>query len=138
MDRVAQNVIAEQRFEGPAVHHVSGTAEEFVDVELQPRVREDPHGPALVEFHQHVDIAVRDGLPARDRAEYRGVRHAEQPQLALVGAESLQHIVKGRRHLPRVYQTGMPRAPESLFALPLRSAPNPTSSETASRSGSAP
>src|ERR1017187_10045286 len=108
MDRVAQNVIAEQGFECPAVHHVAGTAEEFVDVELQPRVREDSHGPILLEFYQHIDIAVRTAFAPRDRAEYRGVRHAEQPRLALVGAKSLQHVAKGRMHLPRVYQTGMP------------------------------
>src|ERR1035437_5058011 len=58
MDRVAQNVIAEQGLESPAVHHVAGTVEEFVDGELQPGVLEDPHGPMLIEFYQHIDIAV--------------------------------------------------------------------------------
>ena len=55
----------------------------------------------------HDDIAVRDGLSPRDRAEHRGVRHAEQPQLAFVSAQCLQHVVKGRSHLSRVYQTAM-------------------------------
>src|ERR1039458_10729504 len=35
MDRVAQNVIAEQRLQSPTVHHVAGAIEEFVDVDLQ-------------------------------------------------------------------------------------------------------
>src|ERR1035438_8466535 len=114
MDRVAQYVVAKQRLESPAVHHVAGTAEEFVDVELQPRVREDSHGPILIEFYQHIDIAVRDGLSPRDRAEYRGVGHAEQPQLALVGAECLQHVAKGQSHLSRVYQTAIPLVAQAL------------------------
>src|ERR1035441_3811449 len=116
MDRVAHNVVAEQGFEGSAVHHVAGAVEEVVDVELQPGVLEDPHGPILIEFHQHIDIAVRIGFSPRDRAEYCGVRHTEQPQLAFVSAESSQDVVKGRSHLsPRVYQTGTPDAAESRY-----------------------
>src|ERR1022692_972981 len=115
MDRVAQNVIAEQGLQVPAVHYVAGAIEELVDVELQPGVLEDPHGPILIEFHQHVDIAVRTGFSPGDRAEHRGVRHAEQPQPVLVSGESLQNVAKGRGHLsPRVYQTGMPPATERL------------------------
>src|ERR1022692_3789784 len=113
MDRVAQNVIAEQGLQVPAVHYVAGAIEELVDVELQPGVLEDPHGPILIEVYQHVDIAVRTGFSPRHGAEYRGMRDAEQPQLALVGAESAKHVVEGRGHLSlRVYQTGMPGAAE--------------------------
>ena len=86
MDCVAEDVIAQQWLEGPAAYHVPGAVEEFVDVELQPGVRENPHGPILIEVNQHIDVARRRGFTPCDGAEYRGVRHAQIPQLALVSA----------------------------------------------------
>ena len=73
---VVQNVIAEQRLERPAVHHISGAMEHLVDVDLQAGVLEDPHGLVRIQFHQHIDIAVFPGLAARHGTEHRGMRHA--------------------------------------------------------------
>jgi hypothetical protein len=119
MDRVARNVIADQGLGDPAVHHVAGAIEECVDVQLQPGVREAPPGPILIEFHQRIDIAVRAGFSPRKRAEHRGVRHAEQPQLALVSAESFEHVAESRGRLsPRVRQTDGLGAAESRHGVP--------------------
>jgi len=40
----------------------------------------------LIEVNQHIDVARRRGFTPCDGAEYRGMRHAQIPQLALVSA----------------------------------------------------
>lgn len=52
-----------------------------------------PNGPAVIEFHKHIDIAAGIGISTRNRAEHGGVRPAEQPQLAFVSTKRLQHVV---------------------------------------------
>src|ERR1019366_6013694 len=62
IDSVVQDVVAEQRLERPSVHRVAGAIENLIDVELQPGVLKDPHGPVRIEIDQHIDIAARLGL----------------------------------------------------------------------------
>jgi hypothetical protein len=76
MDGIAQDAIAEQRLGSLAVHHVGGAVEDLVDLQLQFGVFEDADGAALIEFHQHVDIAVRCSVSSRHRAEDGGMGHA--------------------------------------------------------------
>lgn len=98
MDRIAQDAIAEQRLEGPAIHHVGGAIEKLVDVELQPRVFEDAYRPLGIEFYQDVDIAVHASLPTRDRAEDRSVRDSQPPQLVFVRPQRFEHVVQNSGH----------------------------------------
>jgi hypothetical protein len=76
MDGIAQDAIAKKRLERSAIHYVTGAIEDLADVDLQPGVFEDPHGPIPIEFHEHVDIAIRSGFSPRDRTEHRCVGHA--------------------------------------------------------------
>src|ERR1700682_3043750 len=77
IDGVAKDAIAEQRFERPAVHHVAHAIEDIVNIKLKPRIFENPHGPGLVEVHQHIDVAIRLGLPSRYGAKDCGMGHTE-------------------------------------------------------------
>jgi len=47
----------EQRLEGPAVHHVAGAVENLVDVELQPRILEDPDGAVLIGSQKSISLS---------------------------------------------------------------------------------
>jgi hypothetical protein len=105
MNRVVQNIVSQERLKRPVVHDIASAIKEFVDIQLQPGVFEDPHGPAFVQFNQHVDVALRTGFPARDRAEHSGVRYATPPQIILMNTENLKHVLKNCRHL---FTTSLP------------------------------
>jgi hypothetical protein len=75
MDGIAQDAVAEERFERPAIHDIAGAIEDLIDVELQPGVFEDAYGVIPIKFYEHVDIAIRAYFPACDRTEYGGMEY---------------------------------------------------------------
>ena len=106
MNRVVQNIGPEQWLQRPPIHHVTGTLEEFVDVELHSGVLKDANRPVLVEVHEHINVAYCAGIAPCHGAEHRGVCNSKPPELNLVGPECFQNVMEIRLHRPpRVYQT---------------------------------
>src|SRR5579872_5615487 len=106
MNHVVQYTFLEQWLERPPIHDITGTVEEFVDIELQSGIFKNSNRLVLVELHQHIDIAFRAIFASCHRSEYCGVRHSKPPQLGLMGAKGLQYVVEVESHYPgRVYQT---------------------------------
>jgi hypothetical protein len=50
IDGVVQDAVAEQWLESSSVHHIARAIEDFIDVELQSGVLEDPHGSFGIEI----------------------------------------------------------------------------------------
>jgi len=98
MNCVVQNTRPKQRLQGPPIHDVTGTLEEFVDVQFHPGVLKDAHQPILVEIHQHINVAFCAGFASCHRPEYCCMSNAKPPQVRLVRAE---HIELGRVHSAR-------------------------------------
>ena len=98
MDGIVQDAFAEQWLDRPAVNYVAGAVKDLVNVEFQPRVFEDSHGMFRIEFHQHVDVAVRSGFASRDGTEDGSVGYAEPPQLGFVSAERVENAVQDGSH----------------------------------------
>jgi hypothetical protein len=69
MNCVVQNTCSEERFQGSPIHDVTGTFEEFVDVQFHPGVLKDAHRPIRVEIHQHINVAFRAGAPNVSRID---------------------------------------------------------------------
>ena len=71
---------------GQKVHR---TAKELGDAPLQRSQLEEVHPSSRVKFRGKVNVAVRLGLAARDRAEQRKGTQARLPQLRLVRARNV-------------------------------------------------
>jgi hypothetical protein len=73
---VAQDVVAEQRFERSAVHHV-GAVEQLAEMRSESGVGEQPD--IRREIHKDIDIARGIRLASRNGPEYGSVFGAESP-----------------------------------------------------------
>ena len=100
MDRVAQNTALEQRFQRSLIYDAARNGKEFVDINLQPSVLEDSDRPALIQFHQDVNVAFRSGFAPCHRAEHRGVRHRQPAQIFLVGAQRFKQVLEVQSRKP--------------------------------------
>jgi hypothetical protein len=105
MNNVVQNIGPEQRLERTPIDDVTGTFEEFVDVQFHPRVLKDAHRPVL-EIHKHIDVAFRARVATCHRTKHCRVRNPKPPQIRLVRADCVEDRLEIRSHIqPRVYQT---------------------------------
>src|SRR5216683_2716880 len=87
VDGITRRRCPQVRLERGAVDHVDRAFKQTRDVFLEPDILKDrPLSPRL-EFHQYVEIALRVGVAARDRAEHGRVCYAPRAQGALVAAQ---------------------------------------------------
>jgi hypothetical protein len=76
MDRVVQNVFAQQGFKRLAIDYVTGSIKDFVHIESEPGILKNSKGATLIEFNQYIDIAIGPRLSPRHGAEDGNMRHA--------------------------------------------------------------
>jgi hypothetical protein len=60
----------------PAVCNAARTVKELTDIDFEPGLLKDSHGPVFIEFYQYIDVAVVSSFSSSRRTEYRGVRYA--------------------------------------------------------------
>jgi len=90
MDGVAEDVVAQERFERALVDDVSGNVEKTLDVQFEPGVLEETDGLGFVQFDQDVDVAGRTGLATRNRTEDSGVGDTHAAELRLVVTQDVE------------------------------------------------
>jgi hypothetical protein len=98
IDRIAQDALSKQWLYRTPVNDIRGPTQYGVNVKPELSVLEDPHRPAVVEFYQHINVAVSAGFPSRDRTEHCRVRHTHLPQLAFMFPKYPKDVVKACDH----------------------------------------
>src|SRR5579863_3602615 len=117
MNCVVQNICPEQRLKCAPVDDVTGTLEEFVDVQFHPGVLKDADGLVLVKIDQHINVAFCASFASCHRTKHRYVRNSKPQQVRLVCAERVEDVLEIRSHSPpRVYQTIAGHTPGPLHS----------------------
>src|SRR5512133_3119225 len=90
-DGLGENAVAQLALHGVAHDQIDAAAEDLLEAVLDAEEVEQAHG--AVEVDQEIHIAVRSGLPSRDRTEQVERAHAEPSELRSRSGKALDHRV---------------------------------------------